>query len=61
MKIAEKIKKIAKENNIPIVENKPLARMLYKLTKVDQFIPVDLYGAVAEILAQVFKLKNKKL
>jgi flagellar biosynthetic protein FlhB len=61
MKIAEKIKKIAKENNIPIVEDKPLARMLYKLTKVDQFIPVDLYGAVAEILAQVFKLKNKKL
>ena len=61
MKIAEKIKKIAKENNIPIVEDKPLARTLYKLTKVDQFIPVDLYGAVAEILAQVFKLKDKKL
>jgi len=52
--IAFKIREIAKNNNIPIVENKPLARSLYKLVEVDQFIPPELYVAVAEILQYVF-------
>lgn len=52
--MAFKIREIAKANNVPIVENKPLARSLYKLVKVDEVIPADLYVAVAEILAYVY-------
>lgn len=57
---AQKIKEIAKENDIPIIENKPLARTLYKTVEVDESIPMDLYKAVAEILVIVYRLKNKK-
>lgn len=53
--MAFKIREIAKANNVPIVVNKPLARALYKLVKVDTVIPADLYVAVAEILAFVYK------
>lgn len=52
--IAFKIREIAKNNGIPIVENKPLARSLYKLAEVDSFIPQELYVAVAEILQYVY-------
>lgn len=52
--MAFKIREIAKANNVPIVENKPLARSLYKLVKVDQVIPAELYVAVAEVLAFVY-------
>ena len=52
--MAFKIREIAKANGVPIVENKPLARSLYKLVKVDQVIPAELYVAVAEILAFVY-------
>ena len=58
--VALKIKEIAKENDVPIMENKPLARMLYEKVEIDEEIPHDMYQAVAEILAMVFKLKNKK-
>jgi flagellar biosynthesis protein FlhB len=57
--IALKIREIAKESNIPLVEDKPLARTLYKTVEVGQLIPASLYKAVAEILAYVFKLKGK--
>ncbi len=57
--IAEKIREIAKENNIPIIENKPLARTIYKTMKLGQVIPRELYVAVAEVLSFVFKLKRK--
>ena len=56
--MAFKIRDIAKEHNIPIVENKPLARSLYKMVEVDRVIPVELYTAVAEVLAYVYN-KNK--
>lgn len=56
--MAFKIREIAQENKIPIVENKPLARSLYKLVPVDGIIPADLYVAVAEVLAYVYN-KNK--
>ena len=56
--IAEKIRNVARENNIPIVEEKPLARILYKTIKIDEFISPDLYKAVAEILAYVYKLRG---
>jgi flagellar biosynthetic protein FlhB len=57
--IALRIREIAKENNIPLVEDKPLARTLYKTVDIGQLIPASLYKAVAEILAYVFKLKGK--
>lgn len=58
--IAQKIKEIAAENNIPIVENKPLARQMYKSLEVGEEIPSELYNAVVEILAQVFRNRQKK-
>jgi flagellar biosynthesis protein FlhB len=57
--IAEKIKAIAREHNIPLVENKPLARTIFKTLKIGQSIPRELYTAVAEVLAYVFKLRRK--
>jgi len=59
--IAEKIKEIAREHNIPIIEDKVLARMLYKTSRIGQQISTELYAAVAEIIAQVYKMKNKKV
>ena len=56
--VALKIKEIAKENNVPIMENKPLARMLFKEVELEQQIPQDMYEAVAEVLAMVYKLKK---
>lgn len=56
--IAEKIRNIAKENDIPIVEQKPLARALYKTVEISQYIPAELYRAVAEVLAYVYRLKG---
>jgi len=56
--IAEKIKEIARNHNVPIVEDKPLAFVLYKTVKIGQEIPPTLYKAVAEILAYVYKLKG---
>ncbi len=58
--LAMKIREIAKENHIPIVENVPLARALYKSVKVGEAVPRTLYKAVAEVLAFVYKLKRKK-
>jgi len=57
--IAQKIKEIAKENDIPIVERPELAQELYKKVPLDKEIPEELYRAVAEILAYVYRLKNK--
>ena len=57
--IALKIREIAKDNDIPIVENVPLARGLYKTVKEGQGVPRNLYKAVAEVLAFVYKLKRK--
>jgi flagellar biosynthetic protein FlhB len=56
--IAAKIKEIAKKHHVPIVENKAVARLLFNLTDIDEAIPENLYRAVAEILAQVYRLKN---
>ncbi|SCP95915.1 flagellar biosynthesis protein FlhB [Anaerobium acetethylicum] len=57
--LAMKIKETAKENKIEIVENKPLARMLYHNVDVDAEIPPELYQAVAEVLAYVYSLKKQ--
>ncbi|UCC43413.1 MAG: flagellar biosynthesis protein FlhB [Candidatus Zixiibacteriota bacterium] len=57
--VAEKIKEIAREHDIPIVEDRPLARALYKVCEVGDVVPQKLYRAVAEILAYVYRLKKK--
>lgn len=57
--MASRIKEIAKDNHVDIVENKPLARMLYYNVEVDAEIPQELYQAVAEVLAYVYQLHNK--
>lgn len=59
-KIAEKIKKIAIENDVPVVENKPLARSLFETCEIGMEIPVALYQAVAEVLAYVYQIKKDK-
>jgi len=57
--IAQNIKKVAKEHNIPVVENKLLARTLYDSVDIGQFVPPELYQAVAEVLAYVYRINNK--
>ena len=57
--LAQKIKDVAKENHIEIVENKPLARMLYANVEVGSVVPPELYQAVAEVLAFVYHLQGK--
>ena len=59
--LAQKIKEIAKEHNIEIVENKPLARALYASVEVGEAIPPELYQAVAEVLAFVYGLTGKDI
>lgn len=57
--LAQKIKEKAREYKIEIVENKPLARMLYANVEVGEMIPPELYQAVAEVLAMVYQMQGK--
>jgi len=59
-KVAERIKEIARLNGIPVIEEPQLARALYKAAEVGQEVPYDLFQAVAEVLAMVYRLKNKR-
>jgi flagellar biosynthetic protein FlhB len=56
---AQRIVKIARENNIPVVQNIPVARAIYKTTEIGQEISPELYTAMAEILAYVFRLQHR--
>ncbi len=56
--LAQKIKEIAKQSRVPVIENKPLARALYREVKVGRLIPESLFQAVAEVLAYVYRLKK---
>lgn len=58
-RVAEKIKEIARQHGIPIIEDKPLAQALYKAVEVGQSIPPELFEATATVLAHVYRLKNK--
>lgn len=58
--IAAKIREVAEENNVPIVENPPLARALFKAAEIGDSIPADLYQAVAEVLAFVYRLRRSR-
>ncbi len=58
--LAEKIRQIARQHSVPVIENKPVAQGLYKLVEIGQTIPESLFKAVAEIFAYVYRLKGKK-
>jgi len=57
--IAERIRDIAREHDVPLVENPALAQALHRMADVGDTIPVELYRAVAEVLAYVYRLKGK--
>ena len=57
--VAEKIKELARQAGVPVVENKPLARSLFKVVKIGREIPAELFKATAEVLAFVFQLKRR--
>ena len=57
---AKKIIEIARENMVPVVENPPVARAIFRLVEVNSYIPADLYKAVAEILLFVYNLRKNQ-
>jgi flagellar biosynthetic protein FlhB len=59
--IARRIREIAVENKVPIMENAPLARSLYAKVELDSPVPPDLYTAVAQVIAFVYRLKNRSV
>jgi flagellar biosynthetic protein FlhB len=59
--VAQRIRRLGLEHNIPIVERKPLAQLLYKNVDIGKPVPTDSYAAVAEVLAYVYQLKGKKM
>jgi flagellar biosynthetic protein FlhB len=59
--VAFRIRDVAKENDVPIVENPPLARALFSVSDIDEEVPPEHYKAVAEVIRYVFQLKNKPL
>lgn len=60
-KVAQKIREIAKEHGIPVVENPPLARGLFAAVEVDQEVTPEFYKAVAEVVSYIFRLKRRRL
>jgi flagellar biosynthesis protein FlhB len=58
-KVAERIVEIARRNNIPVIQNIPVARALYRTVEVDQEIPPELYAALAEVLAYVYRVRGQ--
>ncbi len=58
--LAQRIRRLALENNVPIVERKPLAQLLYKEVEIGRPVPTESFAAVAEVLAYVYQLKGKK-
>ena len=59
--VAQKIKAVAREAGVVIVENRPLARALYASVQIGDIVPQTLYKSVAEVLAYVYRLKKKRL
>ena len=57
--VAERIKALAREHNIPVMENKPLARTIFKTLKIGHTIPRELFTAIAQVLSYVYKLKRR--
>jgi flagellar biosynthetic protein FlhB len=59
--LAQRIRRLALEHNVPIIEKKPLAQALYRDVEINHPVPNELFGAVAEVLAYVYQLKGKKM
>ncbi len=59
--MARRIREIAREHNVPIMENPPLARALYDKVELDSPVPPNLYAAVAQVIAFIYKLKNRTI
>lgn len=59
--VAERIKRIARENNVPVLEKPSLARSLYKEVKIGREVPSQFYGAIAEVLAYLYKIGNDRI
>jgi flagellar biosynthetic protein FlhB len=59
--VAARIRKLALEAGVPIVERKPLAQVLFKTVEIGESVPVEQYAAVAEVLRYVYQLQGKKL
>jgi flagellar biosynthesis protein FlhB len=59
--IAERIKQVAREHDVPVVENPPVARAIYSSVDIGEFIPREFFKPIAEILAYIYKLKGKKV
>jgi flagellar biosynthetic protein FlhB len=59
--MAKRIRELAVEHKVPIVENPPAARALFAAVEVDQVVPPEHYKVVAEIISYVFKIKKKAL
>ena len=57
--VAFRIREVANEHGVPIVENKPLAQALFATVEIDQQIPPEHYQAVAQVISYVYKLKGK--
>ena len=57
--VALRIIKVAEENNVTVIENRPLARGIFAATELNQQLPPEFYGAVAEILVHIYKLNHK--
>jgi len=58
--VAKQIRRIAEENNVPIVPDPPLARALHKSVEIGQMIPAELYAAVAQVLAFVYRMAGRR-
>lgn len=58
--LAQRIRQLAKQHGVPVIEKKPLAQALYKTVDINQTIPQELYAAVAEVLAYVYQIKGKQ-
>src|SRR5688500_3145847 len=57
--VAEQIKRVAREHDVPTMENRPLAQALYRVCEVGEEIPAEVYAAVAELLAFVYRLRKR--
>ncbi|HTO81648.1 MAG TPA: EscU/YscU/HrcU family type III secretion system export apparatus switch protein, partial [Methylomirabilota bacterium] len=60
-RVALKIREVAAEHGVPVVENKPLARALFKRLEIDQDVPPEHYRAVAEVISYVFSLRRARV
>jgi flagellar biosynthetic protein FlhB len=59
--VAQQIKEIARQHGVPMVENRPLAQALFRAVEVDQEVPRELYKAVAEVLAFIYRIKQQRM